>query len=198
MPDTRATVLVDFDEAIEIEPGRPYHARVLGAETPLGQWEGWLEFLPVAPHANEASGAARYATGRETTQPNRTDLEYWSGGLTNVYLQGALQRAIDRAQPSPAPPPVRDPTVSPPSAPSTAPAVSLPVHGAPVLDPFAVFAQGEGILRQELRALSVSHLRTILEAYRLEEDGAAPSTGGPTRSDLANRIVAGVKRRVTA
>ena len=126
MPETRATVLVDFDEMIEIEPGRPYRARVLGTETPLGQWEGWLEFLPVTPSGNDTSSAVRYVTGRETTQPNRTDLEYWAGGLTSVYLQGALQRAIDRAQPAPPPPPVRDPTVSLPSAPSTAPAFWAP------------------------------------------------------------------------
>ena len=36
------------------------------------------------------------ATGRETTQPNRTDTEYWATGLSEVYLEGALQRAFDR------------------------------------------------------------------------------------------------------
>jgi len=198
MPEARATVLVDFDEMIEIEPGRRYRARVLGSETPLGQWEGWLEFLPVTLSGGDTASAVRYVTGRETTQPNRTDLEYWAGGLTSVYLQGALQRAIDRVQPASTPLPLRDTTVSLPAAPSSAPPVTLPVHGTPVLDPFAVYAQSEGILRQELRALSVDHLRTILDAYGLEEDGAARSKGRATRADLANRIVAGVKRRVTA
>ena len=198
MPEVRATVLVDFDEMIEIEPGRRHRARVLGAETPLGQWEGWLEFLPVTHGGSDTPGATRYVTGRETTQPNRIDLEYWAGGLTSVYLQGALQRAIARAQPTSTPVPLRDPTVSLPPAPSSAPPVSLPVHGTPVLDPFAVYAQSEGILRQELRALSVDHLRTILDAYGLEDAGAAAANGRATRGDLANRIVAGVKRRVAA
>jgi hypothetical protein len=115
-----------------------------------------------------------------------------------VYLQGALQRAMGRAQPVATPVPARNTTVSLPTPPSSAPPVSLPVHGTPVLDPFAVYGQSEGILRQELRALSVDHLRTILVAYGLDGDGAANSGSRQTRADLANRIVAGVKRRVMA
>ena len=36
-------------------------------------------------------------SGRETTQPNLTDLEYWAQGLTPVYLEGALRRALEPA-----------------------------------------------------------------------------------------------------
>ncbi|HUQ98252.1 MAG TPA: hypothetical protein VM166_02290, partial [Gemmatimonadaceae bacterium] len=38
------------------------------------------------------------SSGRESTQPNRTDLEYWAQGLTKVYLQGALARAVSLAR----------------------------------------------------------------------------------------------------
>ena len=84
-------VLVHFDEAVASPSGARYHARVLGAPTALGQWEGWLEFTPVA-----LEGVA-IETDRETSQPNRVDLDYWATGLSRVYLEGALGRALDRA-----------------------------------------------------------------------------------------------------
>jgi hypothetical protein len=84
-------VLVEFDGEIASEGGEAYHARVLGAPDPNGLWVGWLEFIPV-----RGDGPPR-ATERETTQPNRADLDYWATGLSRVYLEGALTRALDRA-----------------------------------------------------------------------------------------------------
>jgi hypothetical protein len=55
-------------------------------------WEGWVEFEPL-----DASGPT-ISSARETTQPNRTDLEYWAQGLSRVYLQGSLARAEDYAK----------------------------------------------------------------------------------------------------
>lgn len=83
MPD----LLVKFDEPITDPAGAKYFAQALGRKREDGLWEGWLEFI-----------AARAASpvidsGRETTQPNRVDLEYWAQGLTKAYLQGALVRA---------------------------------------------------------------------------------------------------------
>jgi hypothetical protein len=52
-----------------------------------GVWEAWLEFNPLG-------GGSPLVTSRETTQPNRTDTEYWATGLTIIYLEGALQRAL--------------------------------------------------------------------------------------------------------
>jgi hypothetical protein len=84
-------VLVEFDGEIVSVGGAAYHARVLGAPDPAGLWLGWLEFTP-------ARGIGpTIATDRETTQPNRADLEYWASGLSRVYLEGALARALDRA-----------------------------------------------------------------------------------------------------
>ena len=85
-----AEVLLLFDEPFEAPEGQRYHARVLGCRTAQGLWEGFIEFVP-------DDGRTSLATDRETTQPNRTDLEYWATGLTRVYLEGALTRALDRA-----------------------------------------------------------------------------------------------------
>ena len=68
--------------------GVVYKVRVCGVQRADGLWEAWLEFYP-------DDGAAGLRTSRETTQPNLTDLVYWAGGLTPVYLEGALQRALD-------------------------------------------------------------------------------------------------------
>ena len=80
-------ILVHFDEPIKDPSGRQYFAQAVGHERKDGLWEGWLEFIAV----NEDAPAE--GSGRETTQPNRADLEYWAQGLSRVYLQGALERA---------------------------------------------------------------------------------------------------------
>ena len=64
--------------------GVPYQVLVLGRPTPT-VWEGWLQFLG-------PEGSA-LVTSRETTQPDRRALEYWAGGLSHTYFDGALARA---------------------------------------------------------------------------------------------------------
>jgi hypothetical protein len=90
-------VLVKFDEPIMDQRGDMYFAQAVGRQrADDGLWEGWLEFEPVIE-------AAAVSSERETTQPNRTDLEYWAQGLSRVYLQGALTRAqifSESAQPN--------------------------------------------------------------------------------------------------
>jgi hypothetical protein len=68
--------------------GVVYRVRVCGVQRADGLWEAWVEFDP-------EDGASVLRTSRETTQPKLTDLMYWVGGLTPVYLEGALQRAIE-------------------------------------------------------------------------------------------------------
>jgi hypothetical protein len=80
-------LLVTFDEAISGAAGAMYLAQAAGRKREDGSWEGWLEFVPI----REAGKPLR--SGRETTQPNREDLDYWAQGLSRVYLQGALARA---------------------------------------------------------------------------------------------------------
>jgi hypothetical protein len=81
-----ARVLLTFATPLVASENRTYVARACGREQPGGLWEGWIEFVP------DRGAAVR--SGRETTQPNLPDLEYWATGLTPVYLEGALKRAL--------------------------------------------------------------------------------------------------------
>lgn len=80
-------ILVKFDEPIRDPAGVTYFAQAVGRGREDGLWEGWLEF------SGMSESTPSFRSGRETTQPNRTDLEYWAQGLSKVYLQGALARA---------------------------------------------------------------------------------------------------------
>jgi hypothetical protein len=79
-------ILVRFDEVVTDPSGVRYFPQAVGRERKDGLWEGWIEFVA-------ADGGRSIDSGRETTQPNRRDLEYWAQGLTRAYLQGALGRA---------------------------------------------------------------------------------------------------------
>jgi len=81
-----AEVLVKFDVPVSDPSGVRYFPQAVGRERKDGLWEGWIEFVA-------ADGGRSIDSGRETTQPNRTDLAYWAQGLTFAYLQGALGRA---------------------------------------------------------------------------------------------------------
>ena len=81
-------VLVKFDEPIMNQHGEMYFAEAVGRERADDRlWEGWVEFVAVDESTDPI------ATERETTQPNRREVEYWAQGLSRVYLQGALARA---------------------------------------------------------------------------------------------------------
>ena len=70
--------------------GATYTARVYGDKRSDGTWEGWLEFLP------DDKRKRVLRTEPETSQPNRTTVEYWALGLEPLYLEGALARAQGR------------------------------------------------------------------------------------------------------
>jgi hypothetical protein len=80
-------ILVKFDEPIRDPAGIAYFAQASGRKREDGLWEGWLEFTGMI------ESTPSFHSGRETTQPNRSDLEYWAQGLSKVYLEGALARA---------------------------------------------------------------------------------------------------------
>lgn len=86
-------VLVQFDEPMSDSAGAMYYAQAAGRQREDGLWEGWLEFIGMSESARSI------CSERETTQPNRSDLEYWAQGLSRVYLQGALARAGSCAEP---------------------------------------------------------------------------------------------------
>jgi hypothetical protein len=152
-----AEVLLEFAEAITSEDGKNYTARACGSEMPDGRWQGWIEFLPLGD-------AEPIRSARETTQPNRRDLEYWATGLTYVYLEGSLHRALKPlvrpVVPDPVPPLFDGPAPSPVGIPTT----------ESVLDPFSVYRKGEALLRRQLSALAGWHLVNIIRRYELSDE----------------------------
>jgi hypothetical protein len=159
-----AEVLYPFEPPIRGRDGREYHARVHGRAADNGLWEGWIEFEPI-------EGGEPVETSRETTQPNRGDLVYWATGLRTTYLEGALERALGGIVPS-------GERVTDRALESIRPEAG-PEEPRPVLDPFAVYAEGPNLLRQQLNALSAPQLRAIARTYGLAPD--------PERLDLLAR-----------
>jgi len=131
-------------------------------------------------------------SGRETTQPNLVDLEYWATGLTPVYLDGALRRALAGRTRVVSPAPVETPAFDGP-APAWVSAGTEPAYRA-VLDPFSVYAKGDDLLRQELSAMSPWHLRNIIRAYDL---ASSPDLDLETLTapELIGVIMSGVRAR---
>jgi hypothetical protein len=84
-----AELLVEFCPPIRADDGTNWYPRVWGAMADDNLWEGWIEYLPAGTEERDS-----IRTGRETEQPKRSDLMYWAQGLTQVYLEGALQRAL--------------------------------------------------------------------------------------------------------
>jgi hypothetical protein len=157
-----AATLLQFQGPVAAPNGTLYVARAAGAEFDGPSWQGWIEFIPT-------SGGPALRTSRETTQPNRVDLEYWATGLTPVYLEGALARAIEASVKRPARPLDADVAVG---AIFDGPAEPRHRHSTvhepgAVLDPFSVYRKGEALLRSQLLALSPWHLANIVLEYEL-------------------------------
>jgi hypothetical protein len=178
-----AEVLVQFTDVVEDEEGNRYIARACGGEMPDSRWQGWIEFIP-------ENGGAPIRSRRETTQPNRTDTEYWATGLTDVYLEGALRRAMSPHRP-PADPIIPPPVFNGPAGEEDAPA---PPPRESILNPFSVYRKGEDLLRSQLSALSPWHLANIIEAHHLSDASAATLTTFDPDT-LIEIIVSGVRGR---
>ena len=178
-----AEVILRYDTQLRGRDDRRYVAQACGRERTDGMWEAWLEFLPL-------NGSEPVLTGRETTQPNRDDLAYWATGLTDPYLDGALLRALTERELS-SPVPQWFPVSDGPEA--QAPAAVFGEPARAVLDPFRVYAQGDEILRGQLRALSATQLRNIVAAYNLSELGPG-EFDRLSKAELVTFIVAAVER----
>ena len=177
-----AEVFLEFSEPVSTKDGVKYIARACGGQTDRGHWEGWVEFLPMA-------GGEVLRSGRETTQPNRTDTEYWATGLTPVFLEGALHRALHplvRTERPPVPSPEYDGPAPDffPERPS----------GESILNPFSVYRKGEALLRSQLLAFSAWHLVNIIRAYELSPVDPAILTQMPPAA-LVETIVTAVRAR---
>jgi hypothetical protein len=179
-----AETLLQFPRAVAAPDGAFYEARACGSPMPGGTWQGWIEFVPV-------DGGEPLRSPRETTQPNRTDTEYWATGLTDVYLEGALRRALETPLAVPVPPPQPSMFASP--AHSTLPAA--PAAPTSILDPFAVYEKSEALLRRQLAALSAWHLVNIAIDYELTDVAAETLNRWPA-AELIELIVRRVQEEV--
>ncbi len=155
-----AEVILNYEATMADDSGRRYDARACGRPRADGTWEGWLEFVPL-------DGGPVVHTARETTQSDWAQLRYWAGGLTASYLDGALLRTLKAAPAEPVV--VREQAAAERPAPRRVGWADPSVTARPiaVIDPFAVFAQGDEVLRGQLRAMAAGQLRNIVKAYRL-------------------------------
>ena len=175
-----AEVLVEYTDVVITAGAKRYTAQACGAPVPSGQWQGWLEFTDVDTGESVRSG-------RETTQPNRTDTLYWATGLTAVYLEGALERALH-------------PAVRPRPRNEAKPAFNEPAADTvpdSILNPFSVYRKGEALLRRQLAAFSVWHLVNIIRDYELSAL-PSPTLNAMHAADLIEVIVAAVRLRSDA
>jgi len=174
-----AEVLAQFSRHVR-DGAAVFRARACGAPMSDGRWTAWVEFIPL-------DRGQPLRSPRETTQPNRTDAEYWASGLTPVYLEGALRRAQC--------PPVRkkieslEPTFNQPAA-DLADPYDLPPPSDAVFDPVSVYQKSEGLLRQQLRALSSWHLVNIIRAYGISQEPASVLNQLPAPALIARIVVA--------
>jgi hypothetical protein len=82
-----AVLLQKYTTQVIAADGTAYDVHSYGEERSDGTWTGWLEF-----HPTDATKPV-LRTQQETSQPNRTTVEYWSTGLEPVYFEGAFERA---------------------------------------------------------------------------------------------------------
>jgi hypothetical protein len=183
-----ARVVSVYPTPLRLPDGRVYTAQACGRERDDGMWEGWFEFV-----AHDGSAALR--SERETTQPNLTDLEYWATGITPVYLEGALERTLT-PPPVVVEPPVREPVYDEPAPPKQR-VVAEASDARPVLNPFAVYATGESMLKQQLAALAPWQLRAMIIAYEFV-DPATVDLDALTSPELIELVVAAVRARLAA
>jgi hypothetical protein len=83
-----AELLQEYLTTITGPDDTTYIVRSYGEERLDGTWVGWLEF-----HPTDATMPV-LVTDQETSQPNRTAVEYWATGLEPVYFEGAFERAL--------------------------------------------------------------------------------------------------------
>lgn len=167
--------LLAYAAVVQSSSADEHDARACGRERDDGRWEAWLEFEPLG-------GGATIRTPSETTQPDRAALLAWAQGISRVYLEGAVKRAVPSAA-----------ACAPADAPTLSRRTAEPPQTAEgLLDPFAIYAHGQSLLRRHLEALSAPHLRHIARAHDML-DGAALDR--LAKEELVDLIVVETQRR---
>jgi hypothetical protein len=183
-----AEVLVQVPFDVHSGDGRAFQPQICGRQREDRLWEGWIEFA-------EKGAPFVLRTSRETTQSNRDLMMYWATGLSSAYLEGALERALRLLTQPPLPRATPAPYFDEPAAERfAAPSHSPVVPARAVLDPFAVYAEGDGLLRSQLGALDAGKLRDIVRAYAFQSPSSTPLES-MTKPDLIALIMEGVKQR---
>lgn len=136
--------------------GREFYVSVVGTPRIDGEWEGWLEYVPL-------DESDVLVTPVETTQSNRATLERWAAALTDTYVQGAFQRAVT------ATPDVLDSRVVARRA--VVAAVESATTDLP--DPFELIQLGTDRMRARLYALPRVTLLSIIAASGLNPAGTS-------------------------
>ena len=85
-----AELLQEYTTVVRGSDDTAYTVRSYGEERADGTWIAWLEFEPTD------ATKPTLLTDQETSQPNRTTVEYWATGLEPVYFEGAFERAHTR------------------------------------------------------------------------------------------------------
>ena len=83
-----AELLQEYATTVTGADDTTYIVRSYCDERADGTWIGWLEFHPIDDEFKPI-----LLTEQETSQPNRTAVEYWATGLEPVYFEGAFERA---------------------------------------------------------------------------------------------------------
>lgn len=187
LEDAVAETLVEYESVLKGKDGTDWVARSAGRQASDRMWEGWIEFSPLSGPKQPLRSAC------ESRQPNRADLVYWATGLTPVYLEGAFARVssgpLVRQAPATSQPIFDGP------AEATIEVATPPLTPEPTFDPYALYAQGEKILVDQLRALDLHRLRDIAIAYKLVDRPTMDSF--TTREQLAAAIAEAVISRAS-
>ena len=148
-------IIAHLDYTVVDQRGRSYYVNVAGEHTSEGQWEAWLEFLPL-------DETPPLLTDTETVQRTRTAVVHWAETLGEAYLQGAFERAK-----------VEEAVLAERLATGTYEVGELGLTAA--IDPFEVFRLGKDVLRVELRPLTRAELLTIIQRHDLNPAGLSLS-----------------------
>jgi hypothetical protein len=147
-------IIADLPYIMTDGAGREYYVSVAGDRRADGEWEGWLEYVPL-----DESDAL--ITPTETTQSNLGAVQRWAEALTETYVQGAFARAVTAAAASPASRLV--------AARAENAAVAAATTDVP--DPFRLFREGRDAMRSRLDAWPRVTLLNIIAASNLNPAG---------------------------